>query len=77
MGEPSDQPVWEQAQGPGQGMRQTPGQLQGAPSGVPLEHHSKTMRTTSFRQVVRSASEGDATSLQAEPANALQVLACF
>ena len=31
------------------------------------------MRTMSFRQVVRSASEGDAMSLQAEPATALQV----
>ena len=52
---------------------QAPGRLQGAPSGVPLEQRARTMRTMSFRQVVRSASEGDAMALQAEPANALQV----
>ena len=74
---------WLQSQGQGQtlqppsgqgALQQPPGRLQNAPSGVPLEHRSKTIRTMSFRQVVRSASEGDAMSLQTEPATALQVL---
>ena len=62
-----------QLQGQGSVVQASVGRLQGAPSGVPLEHRTKTMRTTSFRQVIRSASEGDALSLQAEPANSLQV----
>ena len=52
------------------------GRLPGVAPGVVLGHRTKTMRTTSFRQVIRSASEGDALALQAaEPANALQVTA--
>lgn len=50
------------------------GQLQATVSGVPLEHRTtRAIRTTSFRQVVRSASEGDAMVLQTDPATALQV----
>ena len=70
--QPGDAP-WLQLQGQGSAMLTSMGHLQRAPSGVPLDHRTKTMRTMSFRQVIRSASEGDAMSLQAEPANSLQV----
>ncbi len=73
QGQGHNQPSWAQPPGHSQGMQEPLGQLRGAPSGVPLEHRSRTMRTTSFRQVVRSASEGDAMALQAQPATALQV----
>lgn len=54
------------------------GCMQGVAPGVVLGHRTKTMRTASFRQVIRSASEGDALSLQAaEPANALQVMQAY
>jgi len=71
--QPSQGQVHDQSTGHSQGMQEPLGQLRGAPSGLPLEHRSRTMRTTSFRQVVRSASEGDAMALQAQPATALQV----
>lgn len=70
--QPGDTP-WLQLQGQGSAMLPSIGRLQGAPSGVLLEHRTRAMRTMSFRQVIRSASEGDALSLQAEPANSLQV----
>ena len=65
--------AWLQIQRQGSAVQPSVGPLQSAPSGVRLEHRTKTMRTTSFRQVIRSASEGDALSMQAEPANSLQV----
>ena len=73
QGQVHDQASWVQPPGHSQGMQEPVGQLRGAPSGLPLEHRSRTMRTMSFRQVVRSASEGDAMALQAQPATALQV----
>ncbi|KAL0054362.1 hypothetical protein WJX82_007679 [Trebouxia sp. C0006] len=75
--QPSQGQVHDQPVGHSQGMQEPLGQLRGAPSGLPLEHRSRTMRTTSFRQVVRSASEGDAMALQAQPATALQVMQAY
>ncbi|DBA67663.1 TPA: hypothetical protein ACH3X2_001256 [Trebouxia sp. C0005] len=77
QGQVHDQPSSVEPSRHSQGMQEPVGQLHGAPSGVPLEHRSRTMRTMSFRQVVRSASEGDAMAMQAQPATALQVMQAY